>query len=465
MPVNFDSIQNLSPEFQKAFQMSVNADRKPIQQLEDKKAKLAEKSTLLDDLSGKLDGIRKLMPNISSGVAIRELALNADDPKVIAGTADKSIAEPGKHSLEVIQLAGSASALSNGFSDKDSTRIGTGYLVFDTANGDTKEVFIDYENSTLEQIAQSINKARTGMKATVITDSQDEDAPYKLMFYNDGTGKKSDVSFPEFYFAGGEEDFYLDSQRDATNAIVKYQGYQIELPSNEANDLIPGASLSLKGVTEPGRPTTVTIEQDVPKTVLKVKDLVEKLNNTFTFLQQNQTQVNDKPPSVKPLAGEYSIRLAEGRLREALRESFLYEEDSTRTIKSMNDLGIQFQRNGTLSFDEKKLENALSSRFDETVDLLAGDSISYGVVTKLNQALSSLTSSGGGLIANQRQTLSNQSQALERQIEAKEKQAEARAEKLKNQLARAQSAMSQMQSQSGFFGGGSSNLMPAPPAG
>lgn len=454
MPINLDSISNLSPEFQKAFQASFNADRKPIQQLEEKKAKIQEKATLLEDLSGRLEGIRKIIPNVSSGIAIRELSLNSDDPKAISGTADKSIAEPGKHSLEILQLAGSASALSNGFSDKDTTRIGTGYLVFNTADGDTKEVFIDYENSTLEQIAQSINKARTGMKATVITDSQEGETAYKLMFFNDGTGKKADVSFPEFYFAGGEDDFFLETERDATNAIVKYQGYQIELSSNEANDLIPGASLNLKGVTDPGKPTTVTIEQDVPKTLLKVKDLVEQLNSTFSFLQQNQTQVGDKPPMNKPLSNEYSIRMAENRLREALRENFLFEEDSPRAIKSLNDVGIQFQKNGTLAFDEKKLEHALTTRFDETVDLLAGDGVNYGVVTKLNQALSTLSSSGFGLIANQRQTFSNQSSALERQIEQKEKQADTRAEALKIKLAKAQSALQAMQSQGSFFGGG-----------
>lgn len=453
MPVSFDGISNLSPDFQKAFQTAITMERRPIQQLETRKEGIQQKVQVMDELVGKVEGLRKLLPTMNSPVAIRELALNTDDPKVITGTADKSLAEPGKHSLEVIQLASSASALSNGFTDKDETRIGTGYLVFETVSGEEKEVFIDYENSTLEAIATTINKAHTGMRAAVITDSSDSEAPYKLMLYADSYGAASDVQFPEFYFAGGEEDFYLDSERDAQNAIINYQGYQIESATNEIKDLIPGATLNLKGITDPGKPATVTIEQDIPKTVVKVKDLVEKLNQTFSFLQQNQAQLGDKVPSNKPLAGDYGIRMTEDRLRNALRENFLLEEDSTRVIRSLTDLGIQFQKNGTLAFDEKRLEHALSANFEETIDLLAGDSQNYGVITKLSQALTSIGGGNRGMITSERQNYVNQLQTLDRKIEEREKRLEAKAESLKNQLAKAQSALNSIQSQGSLFGG------------
>lgn len=434
--------------------MSVNADRKPIEQLEQRKEKLLTKVQVLEDLTTKVDGVRKLIPGMNTPIAIRELALNSDDPKAITGSADKSIAEPGKHSLEVLQMAGSASALSNGFVDKSETRIGTGYIVFDTYDGETKEVFIDYDNSTLEGIAQSINAARVGMHASVVSDQSDEENNYKLMLYADGNGARQDVSFPEFYFAGGEEDFFLESERDARNAIVKYQGYQIELPTNEVKDLIAGATINIKGVTDPGKPATITIEQDVPKTLVKVKDLVEKLNQTFSFLQQNQNQLGDKVPSQKPMAGEYSIRLTESRLREALRENFVLEEDSTRAIRSIQDLGIQFEKNGTLKFDEKRLEHALQTNYEETVELLAGDSTQTGIITKLQGALNSISGAGAGIVMNQKRNLGNQVQALERQIETREKQAEQKASHLKDQLAKAQAAMTAIQSQAGIFGGG-----------
>lgn len=439
--------------------MSVTADRKPIEALTARKDKLLEKAQILDDLSSKVDGVKKLLPGMNTPIAIRELALNSDEPKALTGTADKSIAVPGKHALEVLQLAGSASALSNGFIDKDETRIGTGYLVFDTFDGDRKEVFIDYDTSTLEGIAQAINSARVGMQATVVSDQADSESSYKLMLYADGQGARQDVTFPEFYFAGGEEDFFLETERDAKNAVVRYQGYQLELPTNEIKDLIPGAVINIKGVTDPGRPATVTIEQDIAKSVVKVKDLVEKLNQTFTFLQQNQPQIDDKVPSTKPMAGEYSIKLTESRLREALRENFLMD-DMPRGVRSLQDLGIQFEKNGTLRFDEKKLENAFEKNYEDTVELLAGDSMTYGVMTKLQRALNSISGAGTGIVGNQRKNLGGQVQNLERQIEQKEKHAESRAEQLKNSLAKAQSAMTKMQSQSAMLGGAGGASLP-----
>ena len=141
--ISMDSVSNLSPEFQKAFASAVQAERKPIQQLEDRKVTMESKVALLSDLSSKVDSLKQILPGIGSPFAIREFNFTSDDEKVVSGSADKSVADKGKHSLEVLQLAGSASALSNALSDKTETKIGTGYITFNDVNGDSQEIFID----------------------------------------------------------------------------------------------------------------------------------------------------------------------------------------------------------------------------------------------------------------------------------------------------------------------------------
>jgi flagellar hook-associated protein 2 len=73
-----------------------------------------------------------------------------------------------------------------------------------------------------------------------------------------------------------------------------------------------------------------------------------------------------------------------------------------KTIKALSDIGIQFNRNGLLDFDEKKFGHSLQGEFDEVVDLLAGDGRTYGVITKLHNAVRSISNKYDGLLSNQK---------------------------------------------------------------
>ena len=144
---------------------AVQADRKPIERLTEQKGKTDARVQLLNDIVGKVDSVKSLLPKLNTPIAIRELALTSNDDRVVSGTVDKNVAQPGSYSIEVLRMATPESAVSNGLPDKDSSRIGSGYFTFETASGETREVFIDNDNSTLEGVAKSINSANLGVKA------------------------------------------------------------------------------------------------------------------------------------------------------------------------------------------------------------------------------------------------------------------------------------------------------------
>lgn len=458
LSVDQNQLSGLSPEFARAYQVSVQAERKPIQALEQQKEKLQEKVNLLNDLVTKADGLRQILPGLGTPFAMREISFNSDDPKILTGSADKSIAEVGKHDLEISQLATGPSALTNRFPDPNETRIGTGYLTFTQKNGDTQEIFIDYDNSTLEGIAQSINQAKMGITASVVNDVSDPENSYRLLISSSQVGAQNDVTYPEFYFSGGEEDFYIAEKKDAGNAIIKYRGVQVESPTNEIKDLIPGAVINLKGITDPGKPITVTLEQDVPQTTVKVKDLVEKTNGILSFIQ-TQNSMDEKTDTSRTLGGDYALRLAEDRIRSALRENFLGEPG--RNIQALSDIGIQMTRKGTLTFDEKKFTAALEKNFDDVVALISGDGTSYGVIPKLNRAIASLSTPGTGLLSSQKKNFDNQLQTIDKNIQRTEKIVEAKAKSLKESLSRAQAAVQTIQTQGGAIANGVSSAVPS----
>ncbi len=460
-----DAIQNLAPELQRIFSASMKAEAKPIQTAEERKGHVEERLKLLNTVLGKVEEVKKLLPNMGTPFAIRELNVASTNDKIATGTADKTLAETGEHSLEVLQLASNAAALSNRFPDKNETRIGTGYFKFYGPDGTTQEVFIDNDNATLEGVARVINSAGVGMKASVVNDQADPDNPYRLILNAAGQGVDQNVEYPEFYFIDGDSDFFIEEERPATNARIKYQGFELESPTNDLNELIAGVALNIKGTTPEGQPLGISIEQDIPKTTVKMKDIVNAVNGVLGFVQE-QNKMDAKTPGHKTLGGDYGIRMAEQRLREVIQQNFTGSYDGPSRMKILSDMGVEFKKDGLLSFDEKKFSVALDGNFDATVRLLAGDGFRPGFIPQLSSVLSSLTVPGTGLLSNQRATYQEKVERMNKDIKRKEDALEKKSENLINKLSKIQGAFSQMQSQQGAVAGigGAGSAGPAGPA-
>ncbi len=445
-----DGISSMPPELQQAYTRASQAERKPLARMEARKSTMEERFKLMNEVIVKVEGAQQALRPLASGSAIRELSVLSSDEKAVTGIADKSLAMPGKHSFEIGRLAAPPSALSNGFADKSQTRVGTGYISFERANGETQEIYIDNDHATLEGVAQSINDAQLGVQATVINDQTDLEAPFRLMITGTDSGFANTISYPEFYFVDGEEELYVETERPATNALLRYQGFEFELENNEVKDVIAGLSLSLKGITETGRPAYVTVEQDTQRTALKIKDLVDRLNEVFNFIQQ-QNKLDENSKTDRTLGGDYGIRMAEARLRSTITQT-TFTLDSSQ-LRSAADLGIQFTREGTLALDEKKFEAHLSADYGKVVDFLCGDGVSTGLVTRLNQTLSTISGSGDGLLSNQRKNQSDAIKKIERDIREREQVIQSKEEALKQRLARASGALEALKSQGALFGG------------
>lgn len=444
MAVSMDGIANLSPELQRAFAQAVTAERKPIQKIVENKTKVEDRLKLVNDVIGRVDAVKNLMTGLDSPFALRELAVGTSDANALTGTADKRLAAPGTHNIEVLRLASSASALSNGFPDKDETTFGSGFFSFTTASGETKEFFIEDDNATLTGVAERLNAARIGLKASVVNDQTDPENPYRLVLVADGTGALNDVQYPEFYFMDGASEFYIEQERPAQNSLIRYEGQEIQTPSNEVPDLIPGVTINLKGLTGDGRPAALTINQDIPKTTEKVKTLVEKLNGVFSFIQQ-QNKMDEKTDTTVTLGGESSLRVTESRLRNVLGQ-VRFEEGTI--IHSMGDVGVQFQKDGTLKFDEKKFEAAINANYREVVEFLAGTDERAGLFTTLSRTLSTIAGPQGSVLNGLRDVETDKQKRFQKDIESREKTADKKTEELKMKLSRMQTALNSLQRQS-----------------
>jgi flagellar hook-associated protein 2 len=196
-----------------------------------------------------------------------------------------------------------------------------------------------------------------------------------------------------------------------------------------------------------------------------MKDIVNAVNGVLGFIQE-QNKMDAQTQGAKTLGGDYGIRLAEQRLRNVIQQNFVGSFEGSSKIRILADLGIEFKKDGLLSFDEKKFSNALDTNFDQAVKLLAGDGFRTGFMGQLNNVLTSLTAPGSGVLANQKNTYTERVQRMDADIQRKEQALEKKAEQLKEKLSKIQGSFSQLQSQQGAVaqlgGGGGGGAAPPP---
>ncbi|MCB0391178.1 MAG: flagellar filament capping protein FliD [Bdellovibrionales bacterium] len=424
----------------------IDAERQPIRNLETRKAKTQSKLELVNDMSDKISKLTESIGTLASTRGFNDIKLLSGDNNIVQGVVDPGLAVPGSYNIEVVQLAQKAAAVTNGFPDKDRTEIGVGYFEFETSNGDV-EVYIDGSNNTLEGAANAINRANIGVRATVINDRKSPDAPYKLLISGDSVGEDNEIAYPTLYFLDGDQDLYFDEEREAKNGIVKVDGFEFEIGDNSVKDVIPGVTLELKQAA-PGRSVNVTVKEDQEVVSGKIKEFVDGMNDVLKFIQ-TQNRLDANTDTTRTLGGEGMLRSVENRIRGLVQGM---QVGVSGSIKRLNQLGIVFNRNGTLDFDQDKFNTVLSRDPQAVQSFFAGDGFSTGFVPSLKNQIKVMMDPTLGSIPLRKKSLQDQITRIDTNIERKDKQLAKKETTLRRKFAKMEEAMSRLKSQANSLG-------------
>ncbi|WP_415062214.1 flagellar filament capping protein FliD [Bdellovibrio sp.] len=426
----------------------MDAERIPVKQMEVQKTKQEDKLKLVTDLESKVSDITKNLGELTSTSGFMDKKFVSGDPNVVEGQVDPQTAIPGEYSIEVVQLAQKPAAISNGFPDKDESQIGVGYIKFNTPEGE-KEVYINGNNSTLEGVMKQINAANVGLKAQVLEDRKDSENPFKLLISGLATGNDKQVTFPKIYLLDGDQDMYFDQSRAAQNAKVKVDGFEIELPDNKSTDLIPGVTLDLKSAA-PGREIRMSVKENLEVISGKIKSFVDSYNAALEFIQkQSKLQAGEgKSPRLGPLGGDGMLRTIENSLRRVILNPQVGVETPIRRI---GELGIEFNRNGTLNFSQDKFNKVLNANPQGVAAFFRGDGFNTGFVSGLKREIGNLMNGQFGVLSNRKKGLQDRINQVNGRIETKERQLERKEDSLRRKFADLEQKMSDMQAQQARF--------------
>jgi len=393
----------------------------------------------LTDLKGKI---------LANGNArsLKELKVDTNT-NIVDVTVDKNIANPSNYQFEVVQLAQKSSAMSSGFPDKESSYTGVGYISYELPDGTEKEIYVDTDNATLDGIAKLINKeSENGMHATVINDGSGSDEPWRIVISLDELGDGNKASFPYFYFIDGEYDLYLEQERPAQDAKIKLDGFEIEVPGNKIKDIIPGATIDLKKAV-PGEEFSININDDKEAVSGKIGDFVESVNAVLAFIRE-QNNLDENTDTTRTLGGDILLQTIEGRIRGIVFK----DVETSSGYKRVGDIGLAFQRDGSLKFEPQKFDNVLAENYSMVSEILTGffrpdGTKSEGFIDNLSNFVNSAIRFPNGILTNRTKGLDSKIEQIDRRIDQRTRMLEQKEKNLKDKFARLEGQISRIQSQ------------------
>ena len=464
MGLRFDPVGG--GQFKEALKQIIEAERQPIKQVEKRKGVEEAKSKLFGEFKGKFANFDRALGELSTFKNFRDLKVElGDGSQFVDVTVDKNLAEPGTYQLEISQLAKRSSVMSNGFSSPDEAVIGMGFVVMNMPNGDSKELFVSGDQSSLRGIASKINQEKDiPIQASVVNDQSDTDHPWKLIMTAKKDGLPNEIEFPEFYFMDGERDLYVADHNDADNALLKLDGFELEMGSNQIKDFLTGVNLNLKQA-RPDQPITIKIQEDYQKIAGKVKTMVDQVNSILEFINK-QNQIDEKSDTKSTFAGDTSLQTVEYRLRNLMHEGFPVgdvtgDPDELRYVFT-HQMGIEFDKAGKVNFNEQKFQKSLEDDFKGVSDAISGE---WGIANQLKKVINGYTRLPDGMLPMRDQAIRSRIKAMDSDIAQKEQRLERRTQTLTDQFARLQSTLSNLQRQGQYVsatmggGGGGGNMV------
>ncbi|GAB5480913.1 MAG: flagellar filament capping protein FliD [Parasphingorhabdus sp.] len=246
-------------------------------------------------------------------------------------------------SVEVVQIAAAQREMTDVFASA-SDPIGERTLTI-TNSGGSFDIVIDDTNNSLAGLKDAINASNSGVTASILTDN----AGSRLVFEAQ-EGVENAFTIGQ---SGPSAALNLSNIGAAADSIIRVDGIELTNSSNAVTGAIPGVQLSLLAA-EPG--TVFSISGDSEP--LDVRSLVTEFVTAYNELRSS---LNDATApglagvSGGPLAGDRGAREVIRQLSQ-LTSTQLADGGDFRTLA---DIGVRTESDGTLSIDNVRLDAAL----------------------------------------------------------------------------------------------------------
>lgn len=409
-------------------------ERQPLNRLESDKRGLEAQLSAFGRLKSALTTFQDALDDLKSLDAFEVYKAESSDETAFTATANSSAAT-GFNDIQVVRLAEAHKMGSVSIPDTGTTALGSGGdQMTITVNGTSFSV--DGGGMTLSQLRDAINDApdNVGVSATIISENS---GSHRLVLTSTETGNENAMSLSFTGSLGadlGLTDINVPTDLDAELLVDGL--YTITRSSNTIDDAIAGITLNLLGETAGN--VQLNVSRDTDSVTESVQAFVDAFNELKTTFDSLAGEGDD-------LEADSTLRSIENQVQGIFNT---VPSGLTTSFSYLSEVGVSFQRDGTLSLDSDDLESAINADFAGMAELFAHDDQGYlfrldGLIDRFVQA--------EGLIDVRQDGLNSRIDVTEQRIADMEYRLEIREQRLRNQFTLLDTLMGELQSTSAFL--------------
>ncbi|HUW32332.1 MAG TPA: flagellar filament capping protein FliD [Planctomycetota bacterium] len=371
-PLTFTGISSFSDDLRTILSRSVAIASVPLQQMQNDQTDLLTRKQLLSDIRTSVVGLSDVVSELGSIGELRGLTASSTNSARVAVTLNGAD-QPGTYTIsEITSIAGAASETStSGYATSDETPVSVDGVLELALGGSTYEIDISADNN-LTALVDAINALGAGVTASVINTGTGE-TPYYLSLTATATGERT-LELRET--AGESASTILTTTNQGANAVFKLNGLDISKSDNVINDVISGLTFTIVSKTGSGETVDLRLASSRSGLANGLAGYVSAYNG---LREKLNAQIGETSGM---LSGDYVIR----QIQHTLRTLNAYQ--SNGDIRTLADLGIEFDAQGVMSFDTATFYSLSNSSIAAAFEFLGSSTTGFGALASSLEQIS-----------------------------------------------------------------------------
>ena len=282
---------------------------------------------------------------------------SSSDTNILSLASASSGAVAGSHTIVVSHLASTSSVHTDAI---PSAHTIAGSVQVQVGSGKAQTINVDPSSNTLAALATAINSAGIGVTAGIISDSTG--SRLSIVSSTGGAAGELAVTSSLTDTTNGGSAIAFKVGQDGTDAKLNVDGIDLSSATNTVSTAIPGVTFQLLSA-DANASVQVEITNDNSTILSAFSSLVTAYNAVAKDIRtQEGKDASGKP---EPLFASATLSLLQSQLSSALLGS-----KASGTVSSVSQLGITFNKDGTLALSTDTLTSELNSNFSDVVGFL-----------------------------------------------------------------------------------------------
>ncbi|MCC6861499.1 MAG: flagellar filament capping protein FliD [Bryobacterales bacterium] len=435
----FSGASRYAADFQAVIDRAVAIASLPLTQMQSARARLSGESAALGSLESKFAALRDAIQGLEKSTGLSSLAWSVSDGGVLKPALGPGAWE-GSYSLEVLDLGACSSVMSRDglpqVSDPGAQNISQASSYTLTVDG--VNYTLTPAGGSLNDLAAAINaQTAAGVRATLVNVGAGT-ADYRLSLEGKTLGATA------FQLNDGTLDLLDTAGTPGTSLVTGWAArYRIgsspEVRESGSRTLTLSSGLTVEMLKESAAPVTVTVSRNSMAASNALAALTNAYNTAVDELDTHRGQEGG------PLAGQGLV----ATLSQALRRLVNYSAGSG-PVASLTDLGLEFDREGKLSFDAARFAAAASGDMNRLLAFL-GSSQGGGFLEAAGEVLDGIEDSSQGSLQVAIAGTASEIREQDEWIEREEERIAALRESLQEQMAAADALIAALEQQALYF--------------